>query len=82
MPVLFLPVHSGAVAASAQLCGLAFLPQLTLRPQAFLVSRFSADPRPAPCPRPACPFSHSGLWANLHGLYEIRLGIFAVFTAL
>ena len=85
IPVVFLTaVRPGAVAAAALLCGLTFTPQLTLRPQALswliisvlLIVLLRIRDRRVWLILPVFL-----VWANLHGLYVIGLGILAVFTA-
>ena len=85
VPIAFLPaVRPGAIAAAALLCGLALTPQLTLRPQAFswfLISVLLVALLRLRNKRVFFLVPLFLVWANLHGLYVIGLGILWVFTA-
>jgi hypothetical protein len=84
LPILFLTsVRPGAVAAAALLCGLAIAPQLTLRPQAFswlLISALLVALLRVRDRRVLLLVPLFVVWANLHGLYVIGLGIVWVYT--
>jgi hypothetical protein len=84
LPIVFLDaVRPGAVAAAALLSGLTLTPQLTLRPQAlswFLVSALLVVLLRTRDRRVFLLLPLFLLWANLHGLYVVGLGILAVFT--